>query len=400
MNRRRFLQGTVCGLSLLPAGALLEEILQAAQETGPTLSTPRKRLRELGAVVGTLDPGRWNALTDVPGVRVGHTTIVKGEGRGAVRTGVSVILPHDGNIWEENLYAGYFDLNGWGEMTGIQAVTGTGLLSTPVFLTGTYNVGIVYSAALEYLKKTNRSLGSEGRIAYPVVAECFDDFLSDTRSRQVSDLDVFRAIDDASTGPVVEGAVGGGTGMTAFGFKGGIGTSSRVVDKHYKVGVLVMANTGSRSQLRIDGFPVGREIRVPPQRQRGKSIILLAATDAPLLPYQLRKLAKRVGLGLGQVGAISGTGSGDIVLAFSTARRIPRKSSSAFHKLQAVSDFYLTPFYQAAVEATQEAILNALTMAQTTVGRDGNTAYGIPLDQVQKILQKYYGLGRGQGVLR
>jgi len=388
MNRRDFIRTTLAGAAILPS-------------TRPILSVPgfadegrRKRLRELGIVIGDLAPGPFNAITDVRGVRVGHTTIIKGQGKGAARTGVTVLLPHEGNIYEERLFASSFGLNGWGEMTGLAAIEETGLLATPIFLTGTYNVGIVQSAALTYLWKMNPRLGVSGGTVHPVVAECFDDFLSDTPSRPLSAKDVFTAIENAADGPVAEGAVGGGTGMTSFGFKGGIGTSSRKTQSGATVGVLVMANTGGRRQLRIDGVPVGREIRgYEEAEKRTKSIILIAATDAPLLSYQLKKIAKRVALGLARVGAISGTGSGDIILAFSTANRVPRVPAGAVQNIRAVNDFLITPLYQATVEATQEAILNALTSAGTTVGKDGNTSYGIPLDQVERIMKKYRRLG-------
>lgn len=205
--------------------------------------------------------------------------------------------------------------------------------------------------------------------------------------------DVFRAIEGVKGGPVEEGAVGGGTGMISFGFKGGIGTSSRVVpmkNKKYAIGVLVMANTSDRSLLRINGFPVGKEIQGYEYKEgKSKSIILVAATNAPLLPFQLKKIAKRVALGLAQTGATSNTGSGDIILTFSTANKIPRHHPGSFQKIQSLNDFWNTPLYKATVEATQEAIINALTTARTIVGRDGNTASGIPLDQVKRIIEKY-----------
>jgi len=388
MNRRDFIRTTLAGAAVLPSPPPFLSVPGLADEGR------RKRLRELGIIIGDLAPGPSNAITDVRGVRVGHTTIIKGQGKGAARTGVTVLLPHEGNIYNERLFASSFGLNGWGEMTGLASIEETGLLATPIFLTGTYNVGIVQSAALAYLQKTNPELGISGGTVYPVVAECFDDFLSDTPSRPISAKDVFSAIENASGGPVVEGAVGGGTGMTSFGFKGGIGTSSRKTKSGATVGVLVMANTGGRSQLRIDGAPVGRQIRGYEEfEKRTKSIILIAATDAPLLPYQLNKIAKRVALGLAKVGAISGTGSGDIILAFSTANRIPRIPGKAVQNIRAVNDFLITPLYQATVEATQEAVLNALTSAETVVGKNGNTSYGIPLDQVERIMKKYRGLG-------
>lgn len=394
MNRRNFIKGTFFGFSLLPSRILPEGMLNDPQKENLYSDVPRRRIRELGVKIGTLEPGPYNAITDVKGVRVGQTTIIKGKGKRAVRTGMTVILPHRGNIYEENLFASYFNLNGWGEMTGIASIETTGKLKTPIFLTGTYNVGIVYDAAIEYLSKINPTMGEADEMVNPVVAECFDDFLSDTQSRQISEKDVLRAIEKAKSGPVAEGAVGGGTGMTSFGFKGGIGTSSRKVIDRYIVGVLVMANTASRAQLRIDGVPVGKEIKGFKYKYgKTKSIILVATTDAPLLPYQLKKIAKRVALGLAQTGAISSTGSGDIILAFSTANKIPKNKASSFLNIKAINDFWITPLYQATVEATQEAIINALTSARTIVGRDNNTAYGIPLDQVKQIMKKYIRIG-------
>ncbi len=356
-------------------------------------STDRRlRAREMGIIIGDLEPGPLNAITDVEGIRVGHTTISIGDGKGAVRTGVTVILPNNGRIMEEQLYAAYFSLNGWGEMTGVASIEETGKLSSPIFLTGTYNVGIVYSAAVDYLRQTRLDAKYSGNTFTPVVAECFDDDLSDTPRRLITREDVFNAIKNAKSGPVEEGAVGGGTGMTSFGFKGGIGTSSRRIamgGKEYDVGVLVMANTASRHQLRIDGVPVGKEIKGYEYKEgKTKSIILIASTTAPLLPFQLKKIAKRVALGLAQTGAISQTGSGDIILAFSTGNRIPEVQTQ-FYPIKAVNDFRISPLYQGTVEATQEAIINALTTAQTVVGKDGNTAYGLPLDQVKRIMKKY-----------
>ncbi len=379
------------GLPLLSAGSF-ESMFSDSQPGDHQSPSPRQRIRELGVKLGAMKPGSFNAITDVAGVRVGQTTIIKGEGQGAVRTGVTVILPHPGNILEEKVFASYFNLNGWGEMTGIGPLVTTGKLKTPIFLTGTYNVGIVYDAAVKYILK-NHLDGSE-EIFHPVVAECFDDFLSDTQSRQISEEDVFKAIENAQSGPVKEGAVGGGTGMTSFGFKGGMGTSSRIIDGKYTVGVLVMANTGSRNEFRIDGVPIGKEIQGFEYKPgKTKSIILVAATDAPLLPFQLRKIAKRVAMGLAQTGAVSHTGSGDIIIAFSTANKILKNQSHPCLEIKSVSDFWITPLYQATVEATHEAIVNALTSARTVRGRDGNTAYGIPLDQVKKIMKKYLRMG-------
>ncbi len=394
MKRRDFVQNTLIGIPLLSGKSLLSTVKSKRQETGLSAGARRCSLHDLGIKIGTLETGAENAITDVPGVKVGHTTIIKDEGPKAVRTGVTVILPHEGNICEENLYASFFGLNGWGEMTGISSLLKSGRLETPVFLTGTYNVGIVYRAALKYLAEIFPQMGNAAPLVSPVVAECFDDFLSDTKSRRISEEDVFEALRQAKGGPVEEGAVGGGTGMTSFGFKGGIGTSSRKVQDSFCLGVLVMANTGSRDHLRMDGVPVGKEIKGYSYRtEKTKSIILVAATDAPLLPYQLHKIAKRVGMGLAQTGSYSHTESGDLILAFSTGNRLSRNDRYPFTRIRAIDDFALSAFYQATVEASQEAILNALTSARTMTGRDGNTAYGIPLDQVLEIMKKYGRIG-------
>ena len=393
MERRNFIKSTLSGFSLLSPKILFLKTRDKYSTEVPKASLERKRARELGIRIGDQDQGPCNAITDVKGVRVGHTTVIKGKGKGAVRTGVTAILPNNGQIYEENLYASCFNLNGWGEMSGIAPVEKTGRLKTPIFLTGTHNVGIVYDAAVDYLTQSFRGLENYEDIAQPIVAECFDDFLSDTKIRMISKEDVFQAIKNARSGPVEEGSVGGGTGMVSFGFKGGIGTSSRRVsikNDEYIIGVLVMANTASRRQLRIDGVPVGKEIEGFKYRDgKSKSIILIAATDAPLLPFQLKKIAKRVAMGLAQTGATSNTGSGDIILTFSTGNKIPRNLSATFLQTKAINDFWITPLYTATVEATHEAIINALTSARTITGRDGNTAFGLPLDQVKKIMKKY-----------
>lgn len=396
MKRRKFLVGFFSGLPFLSRNI---RHIQVQEKFNPRSISPdsrRKRARGLGIKIGKLNPGRFNAITDVEGVLVGHETIIQGHGKGAIRTGVTVIIPHR-KIFENTLFSSTFNLNGWGEMTGIAPIENSGWLKTPIYLTGTYNVGIVYDAALDYVKENIPGIAESGNIPAPVVAECFDDFLSNTQKRGIEKRHVFKAIQSANSGPVTEGAVGGGTGMVSFGFKGGIGTASRTIsikDTSYTAGVLVMANTAGRRQLRIDGVPVGEEIHgftIEPGKT--KSIILVAATDTPLLPFQLRKVAKRVAIGLANTGAISHTGSGDIILAFSTGNVIPRKTPEPFLKVDSVSDFWITPLYQGMVEATQEAIINALTSAATTTGRDGNTVFGLPLEQVKNTMKKYLRIG-------
>jgi len=405
VSRRKFLLGGLAGIPLLPWWKdLMRESGKWRGSDEPPQNEPRKRLRELGIIIGDLPPGKYNAITDVKGVMVGSTTIIKDykDAKGEtkyIRTGVTTILPNSGNIYHEHLFAGFFNQNGWGEMTGIAPIEAYGMLRTPLYLTGTYNVGIVYDAAFTHMLKDNPHIMDEPIIPSPVVAECFDSYLSDVEERAITEEDVLKAIAKAKSGAVEEGAVGGGTGHTTFGFKGGIGTSSRVLPKEdggYSVGVLVMSNTAWLTQLRVDGVPVGKEFRKSGYtgEEGSKSIILIAATDAPLFSFQLKKVGKRVAMGLAQMGAISGTGSGDIILAFSTANRIPTKGKIRQQKITAMNDNLISPVYRATVEATQEAILNSMTMARTIKGRNGNVAPAIPLDRLVEIMKKYYRLER------
>ena len=399
-SRRQFILGSLGGMSLLPWWRELRlESLKGKGITPCSAEGPRRRLRELGIVIGDYPTGVHNAITDIEGVRVGHTTIVRNlvdaSGRERrIRTGVTAILPKRGRIYQEHLVAAFFNQNGWGEMTGITPLQEEGKLKTPIFLTGTYNVGLVYDAAVSHLLKECPDILEERVIPSPVVAECFDGYLSDYQEGIITEADVLGAIARAKGGTVEEGGVGGGTGMTAFGFKGGIGTSSRRLPRDkggYTVGVLVMSNTATREQLRVDGVPVGREIEEAGSDEpvASKSIILIAATDAPLFSFQLKKMAKRVVMGLAQTGATSNTSSGDLVLAFSTGNRLPAGGNS-LRQIMAVNDELITPLYQATVEATQEAILNSLTMARTMEGREGNIAPAIPLDRLVHIMKKYY----------
>lgn len=404
-SRRHFILGSLGGISLFPWWKdLARESLRWRGAKIPSANEPRKRLRELGIIIGDLSPGKYNAITDVEGVLVGSTTLIRdykdtsGKEK-RIRTGVTAILPNSRKIYKEHFFAAFFNQNGWGEMTGIVPIEADGMLKTPIFLTGTYNVGKVYDAAISHLIRECPEILGKWAIPSPVVAECFDAYLSDVEERMISEADVLKAIDKAKGGSVEEGAVGGGTGMTTFGFKGGIGTSSRKLPQNkggYTVGVLVMSNTAWRTQLKVDGVPVGKEIKMQDSGEPGgcKSIILIAATDAPLFRFQLKKIAKRVAMGLAQLGAISSTGSGDIILAFSTGNRLPTEGKSAIHQIAAVNDNLITPVYQATVEATQEAILNSLTMARTIEGRKGNIAHAIPLDRLVQIMKKYYRLER------
>jgi len=358
----------------------------------------RRRIRDLGIQIGSLPPGRLNAITDVAGVRVGHVTLHRGEGalrpgEGPVRTGVTAILPHAGDLWNEKVPAATYVLNGTGEMTGSIWIDTQGALEVPILLTNTMNVGRVMDGVVAYMLERYPDIGIGDDPIVPTVAECDDSLLNDARGIHVSIEDTVRAIETAQGGIVAEGGVGAGTGMTAFDFKAGIGTSSRALaaeDGGYTVGVLVNANMDTRPNLRIDGVPVGRELGADPSVRDGDgSIVIAIATDAPLDHLKLERLASKASLGLARTGAISRHGSGDLFLAFSTANRVPHRAKQRTYQLRVVADNHLNPIFQAAQEATEEAILNALTMATTTVGRDGNTAHAIPLDPLVAILKKY-----------
>ena len=370
-------------------------------------SGPRQRLRDLGVTIGRFPTGAHNAITDVTGVRVGHATLVTGEGplrvgEGPVRTGVTVIVPHEGDVAAEPLFAGYHVLNGNGEMTGLLWVKESGMLTSPVAITNTHSVGVVRDALISYeVQRTERlKIGW----SLPVVAETYDGWLNDINGMHVKPEHVWAALDAASDGPVAEGCVGGGTGMICHEFKGGIGTSSRVLpeaDGGWTVGVLVQANYGARHLLRIDGVPVGellsysevpgfREERARlARREPGDgSIIIVVATDAPLLPHQCERLAQRATIGLARVGGIGANSSGDIFLAFATGNRgLPgaEEKTTRIASCRMVANDGMTPLFEACAEATEEAILNALCMATTTVGIDGRTMHALPLERVREI---------------
>lgn len=362
----------------------------------------RRRARELGIVIGRLPTGPFNAITDVAGVRVGQTTLIAGEGpvvvgEGPVRTGVTVILPHEGDIGNDPLFAGYHQLNGNGEMTGIPWIEESGLLTTPIAITNTHSVGTVRDAIVAY--ELRRYGNRELMWSLPVVAETYDGWLNDMNGFHVRPEHVFAALDAAASGPVAEGCAGGGTGMNCHEFKGGIGTSSRRLPPEqggWTVGVLVQANYGGRGTLRVDGVPVGEEIgpdEVPtpwPEPARDGSIIIIVATDAPLLPGQCKRLARRATIGLARAGGNGNDSSGDLFLAFSTGNRgmadgtARDPASVRMYPNAAISDLFA-----ATIEATEEAIVNALCMATTTTGCEGRISYAIPLDRLQAVMAKY-----------
>ncbi len=332
------------------------------------------RARELGIAIGTGAPGTRNGLTDVKGVRVGHTTLIEGD---SVRTGVTVIVPP-----ETPLFAGCHRLNGNGELTGLEWVRESGFLTTPIGLTNTFSVGVVRDAIAA-------ASADEDAWSLPVVGETFDGFLNDIRGQHIRPEHVEAALAAASD-DVEEGNVGGGTGMVCHGFKGGIGSASREVDG-YVVGVLVQANYGRRSRFRVDGVPVGEVIaeRVPEPRRSDKagSIIGVVATDAPLLPHQCDRLAQRAGLGMARMGGTGAPTSGDLFLAFATGNR-RLVSDEREVPLRMLSDAQISPFYDAVIESTEEAILNALLVAETMTGRDGNTAYRLEPDLLLEAVSR------------
>lgn len=354
------------------------------------------RLRDLGIEVGTLETGRFNAITDVEGVRVGHVTIKSGKGalvpgKGPVRTGVTAIIPHGGDLFHDRVCAASFVLNGNGELTGLSWVKESGCLEGPVLLTNTLNVHNVANGAITWMLDRYPEIGITEDTYLPVVGECDDSALNDTRGRHVKPRHAHQALCKATSGPVREGAVGAGTGMTCYRFKGGIGTSSRVLPKDaggYTVGVLVNANHGARHQLRIDGVPIGRNIEdLKPTAWKDGSICIVVATDAPLGPLELERLSRRAALGLARTGATAQNGSGDFVLAFSTSRRLPRGSSAVVLNLSQVNGEYIDPLFEATADATEEAVINCLFAAETTVGRDDHVTHALPIDRVAAILR-------------
>jgi D-aminopeptidase len=347
----------------------------------------RHRARELGIIIGKYPTGRYNAITDVTGVLVGQTTIIRGAG---VRTGVTAVFARQ-DIWSNGVFAATHTLNGDGEMTGTHWIRDLETLNYPIMLTNTGSVGGVMDAVAQY---TTAKHPEHKWDFLPVVAETYDGMLNDIQGRHVHYPDVEAALDSARDGPVEEGNVGGGTGMVCFRFKCGIGTSSRQLpasEGGYKIGVLVQANFGSREQLTIDGVPVGRELTdyVPASDGKDGSIVVVVATDAPVSSVQLERIARRAGLGLARTGSTSGNSSGDLFLAFSTANVIPLRGSDKELNIRLLTTEHVEPLFRATVEATEEAILNALTMGKTMQGLNGHVAFQLPYDRLAAIMAKY-----------
>jgi D-aminopeptidase len=392
LTRNRIAFAVLC-LAALPA---------LAQTTGDKI----QRARDLGVPFeGT--PGKLNAITDVPGIEVGATTLIRGDGalkvgEGPVRTGVTVIFPR-GKEDADEVYAGWFSLNGNGEMTGTTWLEEAGLLKGPVAITNTHSVGEVRDSIIAWAVRQKLMQADEWSL--PVVAETWDGWLNDINGFHVKQADVFAALDSAKTGSVAEGNTGGGTGMICYGFKGGTGTASRVLSAEnggYTVGVLVQCNCGRRPQLTIAGVPVGKEITgaepyaqvsepaLPGSERKGDvgSIIIVVATDAPLLPHQLKRIARRASLGVARTGSISGNGSGDIFIAFSTANPHADDGSDP-NTVKTVTTERISPLFEATVEATEEAIVNAMVGAKTMTGINGRTVMALPHEKLQQVLKKY-----------
>jgi len=367
---------------------------------GLAAAQSKPRARDLGVPFdGT--PGALNAITDVKGVEVGHTTLISGDGtskigEGPVRTGVTAVLPR-GKDSSAPVFAGWFTENGNGEMTGTTWVEDSGFLEGPVMITNTHSVGVVRDAVIAWRLKHGGPDKEGYSWSLPVVAETWDGYLNDVNGFHVMPEDAFHALDTAQSGPVAEGNVGGGTGMICNEFKGGIGTASRVLDAKYggyTVGVLVQCNYGQRDQLRIAGVPVGREIGGPAVWDDDVgSIIVVVATDAPLIPTQLKRVARRVTLGLGRDGSYSGDGSGDIFIAFSTANA-HAASSDGLPQIAMLPNDRIDPIFLATVQATEEAVINALVAAETMTGKKGHTVYALPHDQLREVLKKYNRLAK------
>ncbi|OLD81932.1 MAG: aminopeptidase [Acidobacteria bacterium 13_1_20CM_58_21] len=379
-------------------GSLSAIPLAAAQATPPA----KPRARDLGVPFDG-SPGPFNAITDVFGVTVGHTTLISGEGKlqvgkGPIRTGVTAVLPRGKDSMNDPVFAGWWSLNGNGEMTGTTWVEESGFLEGPVMITNTHSVGVVRDAVIQWRVAHGQPDPTGYWWSLPVVAETWDGWLNDINGFHVKPEHAFHAIDSAHGGAVEEGAVGGGTGMVCNEFKGGIGTSSRKIESKigaYTVGVLVQCNYGSRKNLRIAGAPVGREIPEDPayastsfnELDRG-SIIVVVATDAPLVAHQLKRLARRVSLGLGRNGSISGNGSGDIFIAFSTANP---GAGAADHlvDLKMLPNDQIEPVFTATVQATEEAIINAMVAAETMTGIENHKIIRLPHDRLREVLKKY-----------
>jgi D-aminopeptidase len=397
MKPVRFIKGGLVLLTVFLSVFCWSDFIAAqTPAAGDKASAPTVRARDLGIPFDGV-PGKFNAITDVAGVEVGHSTIIAGEGplirgKGPIRTGVTAILPRGKKY--DPVFGGFYALNGNGEMTGTSWVEESGYIETPICITNTHSVGTVRDALISW--QVERKLFNEEDASLPVIGETYDGYLNDLSGFHVKKEHVYAALDGAGTGLVAEGNVGGGTGMVCHQYKGGIGTSSRVLDKKdggHTVGVLVQANHGRRETLTIAGVPVGKELtdKMPLINSvlpgKDSSIIVVVATDAPLMPHQLKRLSRRVPLGLARVGTVALNGSGEIFIAFSTAN--PETYSKKETNIKTMDNDSLNPIFAAVIQATEEAVVNAMIAARTMTGINGNTVYAIPHDRLIEVLKKY-----------
>ena len=378
----------------------LDSFAREPIKSPPAIQTKIVRARDLGIPFeGT--PGKLNSITDVPGVEVGYTTLISGEGKlevgkGPVRTGVTAILPRGHASLNDPVYAGFSSLNGNGEMTGTPWVEESGFLEGPIVITNTHSVGVARDAVIAWLVK--QRTGSQTLWSLPVVAETWDGWLNDINGFHVKQEDVWHALDTAHGGAIEEGSVGGGTGMICYEFKGGNGTASRKIDiraskdaspRSFVVGVFLQANFGRRPQLMIAGIPVGKEIPGEVYKKENGSCIAVVATDAPLLPNQLKRLARRVSLGLARTGTISGNTSGDLFIAFSIANPNVASPDQATHDVQTIPNDLMDPLFAGVVQATEEAVVNALIDNRSMTGRDNHRVEALPHDRLSRLLKQY-----------
>jgi len=392
-------------LLLLVLVVALDASAREPQKSPPartTTESKQTRARDLGIPFeGT--PGEFNAITDVAGVEVGYTTLITGEGKlevgkGPVRTGVTAVIPRGHDSLNDPVYAGFFSLNGNGEMTGTPWVEESGFLEGPIIITNTHSVGVARDAVIAWRIKRGAADKTGYWWSLPVVAETWDGWLNDINGFHVKAEDVWHALDSAHGGALEEGSLGGGTGMICYEFKGGNGTASRKVDlkqdknapaRSFIVGVFVQANCGRRPQLTIAGVPVGKEIPGQVYKEEAGSIIIVVATDAPLLPNQLKRLARRASLGLARTGSVSGNGSGDLFIAFSTANPNAANPDLLTHTVETIPNDRLDPIFEAVVQATEEAIVNALVDNHDMTGHDNHHVDALPHDRVRELLKKY-----------
>ena len=374
---------------------------QKSPPARPAIESKQIRARDIGIPFEGV-PGKFNAITDVAGVEVGYTTLVSGEGKlevgkGPVRTGVTAILPRGHDSLNDPVYAGFFSLNGNGEMTGTAWVEESGFLEGPVVITNTHSVGVARDAVIAWRIKQGAADKTGYWWSLPVVGETWDGWLNDINGFHVKPEDVWHALESAHGGAIEEGSVGGGTGMICYEFKGGNGTASRKIDmkdktgtvRSFTVGVFLQANFGRRPQLTIAGIPVGKKIPGEVYKEESGSCIAVVATDAPLLPNQLKRLARRVSLGLARTGTVSGNGSGDLFIAFSTANAGAANPDPLTHSVETVPNDRMDPIFTAVVEATEEAIVNALVDNQSMTGRDNHRVDALPRNRLRELLKKY-----------